>query len=184
MDVSPDVDLSPRPDDAGGGDAPRGGRRGARRWLTTGIVAALVLVVGVLVYKGLSDAALYFRPADEAVAQREELGDRRFRLQGAVVAEPVEVDGHLEFEVTHNDVNVAVQHVGAPPDMFGVDIPVVLEGSWDPSGAFFASDHILVKHDETYESNEDYEERMSDAQDDAGDTGDSAATDAAGGAGG
>jgi cytochrome c-type biogenesis protein CcmE len=180
VDVSPDVDLSPRPGEADGpgGDDPRVGRRGARRWLTTGVVAALVLIVGVLVYKGLSDAALYFRPADEAVAQREELGDRRFRLQGAVVAEPVEVDGGLEFDVVHNGVTVAVHHVGAAPEMFAVDIPVVLEGSWDPSGEFFASDHILVKHDETYESNEDYEERMSDARDDT------AGTDDPGGTGG
>jgi cytochrome c-type biogenesis protein CcmE len=41
--------------------------------------------------------------------------------------------------------------------------PVVLEGRWDPSGDFFASDHMLVKHDASYESREDYEERMSDA---------------------
>lgn len=174
--MTSDVDLSPRTGDdaADGGDAP-GGRRGrgsggassSRRWLGRGVIVAVLVVVGVLVYKGLSDAALYFRPADQAVAEKDELGTRRFRLQGTVVAEPVEVDGGIEFQVVHNDVTVDVHHVGAPPDMFAVDIPVVLEGSWDPSGAFFDSDHILVKHDETYESNEDYEERMADAQEDA-----------------
>lgn len=169
MDVSSDVDLSPRPGDAAGGDTPgRGsdGRSSSRRWLGRGVIVVVLLVVGVLVYKGLSDAALYFRPADQAVAEKDDLGTRRFRLQGAVVAEPVEVDGGIEFQVVHNDVTVDVHHVGAPPDMFAVDIPVVLEGSWDESGAFFASDHILVKHDETYESQEDYEERMADARED------------------
>ena len=173
MDVTsgPGVDLSPRTDDAAGGDSPgggtgRGGGSSSRRWLARGVIVAVLLVVGVLVYKGLSDAALYFRPADQAVAEKEELGTRRFRLQGAVVAEPVPVDGGIEFQVVHNDVTVDVHHVGSPPDMFEVDIPVVLEGSWDPSGAFFASDHILVKHDETYESEEDYDERMADARED------------------
>lgn len=171
MDVTSDVDLSPRTDDAAGGDAGGQGRRpdgrsSSRRWLGRGVIVVVVLVVGALVYKGLSDAALYFRPADQAVAEKDELGTRRFRLQGAVVAEPVEVDGGIEFQVVHNDVTVDVHHVGSPPDMFAVDIPVVLEGSWDESGAFFASDHILVKHDETYESQEDYDERMAEARED------------------
>lgn len=180
MDVTtPGVDLSPRTgddgdgsdagSDAGVGSSPRRPRSsGLRRGLAWGIIGAIVLVVGVLVYKGLSDAALYFRPADQAVAEKEELGTRRFRLQGAVVAEPTQVDGGIEFQVVHNDVTVDVHHVGAPPDMFTVDIPVVLEGAWDESGEFFASDHILVKHDETYESQEDYEERMAEAEEDTG----------------
>jgi len=46
-------------------------------------------------------------------------------------------------------------------------VVVVLEGSWDPSGAFFASDHILVKHDESYESEDEYQERMSEADEGA-----------------
>ncbi|HEY8546894.1 MAG TPA: cytochrome c maturation protein CcmE [Acidimicrobiales bacterium] len=168
-----DVDLSPRPDDDRGAGGTRSGRRvggSGRRWLVRGVIVAILAVVGVLVYKGLSDAALYFRPADEAVAQREELGTRRFRLQGAVVDDPVEVDGGIEFQVVHNDVTVDVHHTGSPPDMFAVGIPVVLEGRWDESGEFFASDHILVKHDETYESQEDYEERMAEAREDSADT--------------
>jgi cytochrome c-type biogenesis protein CcmE len=39
---------------------------------------------------------------------------------------------------------------------------VVLEGRWDPSGDFFASDRILVKHSEQYES--DNEDRLKDAE--------------------
>ena len=155
MELSPRVDTTPPPPSTPG--------RSTRRWLVWGVAGALVLVVGVLVYKGLSDAALYFRTADEAVAQRDELGDRRFRMEGTVDAEPVEAGNGIEFDVTHDDVTVAVHHEGAAPEMFAPGIPVVIEGSWDASGAFFASDHILVRHDESYESQEDYEERMSEA---------------------
>ena len=166
MELTPRVDTAPPPDPP---------TRSSRRWLAWGVVGVLVLVVGVLVYKGLSDAALYFRTADEAVAQRDELGDRRFRMEGTVVAEPVEAGNGIEFDVTHADVTVAVHHEGAAPEMFAPGIPVVIEGSWDPSGEFFASDHILVRHDESYESQEDYDQRMSEANEanEANDTGSS-----------
>jgi cytochrome c-type biogenesis protein CcmE len=44
--------------------------------------------------------------------------------------------------------------VGDPPELFQDAIPVVLEGSWQatPDGTVFASDRILVKHDEVYDS--------------------------------
>ena len=38
----------------------------------------------------------------------------------------------------------------------------MLEGRWDPSGDFFASDRILVKHSEQYEA--DNEGRLKDAE--------------------
>ena len=41
-------------------------------------------------------------------------------------------------------------------------IPVLLEGRWE--GSVFASDRILVKHDESYESREDYQTRTSEAE--------------------
>jgi hypothetical protein len=31
-------------------------------------------------------------------------------------------------------------------------VPVVLDGHWAPSGAYFASDTIEVKHDESYKA--------------------------------
>ena len=105
-------------------------RRSRRRWAPLAVLAVVVLGLGALVYKGLNDATLYFRNADEAVAQRDELGSKRFRLQGTVMGEPV-VDGDdVRFEVAYNGVAVDVEHVGTPPDMFRPGIPVVLEGHW------------------------------------------------------
>lgn len=146
-------------------DAPPPSRRPPlRRWLPLGVVVVVIAVLGVLVVKGLSEATLYFRNADEAVAQREELGDQRFRLQGTVVDDGVETDDGVNFDVTYNGVDVTVHHVGDPPELFRPGIPVVLEGSWDQSGEFFSSDRMLVKHDAEYESREEYEERVSEAE--------------------
>ena len=135
-----------------------------RRWLPLAVLGVVVLGLGALVYKGLSDATLYFRNADEAVAQRTELGDKRFRLQGTVVGEP-EVDGSaVGFTVAYNGVEVEVDHTGTPPDMFQPGIPVVVEGHWQDGDDVFVSDRMLIKHDESYESKDDYDERLDDAE--------------------
>jgi len=105
--------------------------------------------LGFLVFQGLGNATLYFRTADEAVAQRAELGERRFRIEGDVVDGSVRQTGNdVTFTLTSKGVEVPVQHKGDPPELFRPGIPVVLEGRFQ--GDHFASDRILVKHSETY----------------------------------
>ncbi len=70
----------------------------------------------------------------------------------------------LRFAVAFNDVSVDVEHHGSPPDLFRPGMPVVIEGHWQEGGAVFDGDRILVKHDESYESREDYEDRISQAE--------------------
>ncbi|HEX3393174.1 MAG TPA: cytochrome c maturation protein CcmE [Acidimicrobiales bacterium] len=125
-----------------------------RLWLAGSVVLA---ALGFLVFQGLGNATVYFRTADEAVAQRSTLGTRRFRLEGTVVAGSVaERQGDVAFRVANNGIEVPVLHRGDPPEMFKPDIPVVLEGHFQ--GDTFASDRIMVKHSETYVA--DHPERV------------------------
>ena len=119
----------------------------ARRAVVVGVV--IVGALGFLVFQGLGNATVYFKTADEAVAERSELGDRRFRIEGAVVADTVEqVDGEVHFQIISAGVKVPVVHRGDPPELFREGIPVVLEGRW--AGRTYSSDRILVKHTSEY----------------------------------
>src|SRR4051812_15223534 len=117
-----------------------------RLWLA-GIV--VIGALGFLVFRGLGNATLYFRTADEAVAQRQQLGDRRFRIEGAVVGGTVqEFANATSFDIESKGVLVHIRHSGDPPELFKPGIPVVLEGQFE--GDDFASDRLMVKHSEDY----------------------------------
>jgi cytochrome c-type biogenesis protein CcmE len=146
-DASPDaddsLDLRPRPTPV---------KKARRGWA----IAVIVVILGALAFvatKALSDAALFFYNADEAVAKHDELGDSRFRLQGTVVRDSISETGDgVDFVVTFNGTNVAVHHRGDPPELFKAGEPVVLEGRWDRTVDVFDSDRMLVKHDERYDA--------------------------------
>ncbi len=125
--------------------AVKSGRR--RVWVAAVVIAA---ALGFLVSRGLGDATVYFKTADEALAQRGDLGDRRFRLEGAVVPGSVQPAANsVEFQVRGDGGGtVGVVHQGDPPELFQPDIPVVLEGRWE--GDHYASDRIMVKHSSEY----------------------------------
>lgn len=159
------MELTPRTfdDDIDVDAAPGGTRRPPvkRRWALV-VVVLVVAALGVVAWQGLTNASEFFYNADEAVAERAELGERRFRLQGTVLGDTIErVEGGASFTVSFNGVDVDVVHRGGTPELFQDGIPVVMSGRWD--GEHFASDEILVKHDEQYEA--DNGERIADAQD-------------------
>lgn len=156
------MELTPRPVEAGEARTRTARRR--HRWLPLGVIAVALVALGLLVGKGLADSTLYFRNVDEAVAQRDSLGTKRFRLQGTVVGEPEQSGGQVRFEVTYNGESAHVQHVGDPPELFRPGIPVVLEGRWAEGFDVFDSDRIMVKHDESYESKDDYDARVDQAE--------------------
>lgn len=125
-----------------------GGPRHSRR---RAIVAAVVVVAAVtaLLWQGLGNAAVYFKTADEAVAERQSLGDRRFRVEGVVVDGTVREDGNgVRFSIEENGATVPVRHQGDPPELFKPGIPVVLEGHWQ--GTTYESDRIMVRHTNEY----------------------------------
>jgi cytochrome c-type biogenesis protein CcmE len=142
------LDLSPR----GRPDRPvrSDGRVGGRRWPWLVVLAVVVLAVGFVISRAITDATQFYLSADEAVARRTELADRSFRLEGTVVegsAHPV--DAGVDFKVASKGTEVEVHNVSAPPPLFQACIPVVVEGRWD--GAVFQSTAIIVAHDEKYE---------------------------------
>ena len=140
---------------------PRQTKRG--RIIVSSVVA--LAAIGFLVSKGLGSATVYFKTADEAVAQRQSLGTRRFRIEGTVQVGSIRQDqGTLQFVILgEQGALVPVVHSGGQPTgLFKDSIPVVLEGHWTSGGAAYASDKIIVKHSETYRADnpsrvEDYQ---------------------------
>ena len=148
-----------------------------RRWIAALVTLAVAAGVALLVSNLLGDAALFFYNADEAVERRGELASQRFRLQGTPLSEPEHTffgdRPVLAFPVGFNGAVVDVVHTGDPPELFQPGVPVVLEGAWQQGpgpgpvvaadGWHFASDRMLVKHDNDYRDRDDYDERITEA---------------------
>lgn len=154
------MELTPRTSEA---DSAATRPRRRRSPLAYGTLVAVLIGLGVVVYQGLTSASLYFYNADEAVEQRADLGERRFRLQGSVQGGTIEETASgITFTVVYDQVEVDVRHAGSPPEMFESGIPVVLEGRWSATDDVFESDRILVKHSEEYEA--ENEDRLAEAE--------------------
>lgn len=156
------LDLAPR-----ASDGPRRRRAPGRRWAAVGVLLVLAGAVVAIVSQFLGSATLYYKNADEAVAERSSLGSKNFRLQGVVVGTPKEGTGNepSTFDVAYNGVTVKVVHTGTEPALFKAGLPVVVEGHWNPGGTAFASSRLLVKHTENYkeaDTDGQYEEQHPD----------------------
>jgi len=141
-----DVGLESADAEEPGGIFPPRKRHGRRQ------VAALVVIaaaLGVLIFQGLGNATVYFKTADEAVAQRAALGTHRFRIEGIVQPDVRQAGSTVAFDIASNGVVVNIVHHGDPPQLFRAGIPVVLEGRFASNGSF-ASDRIMVKHTADY----------------------------------
>jgi cytochrome c-type biogenesis protein CcmE len=134
-----------------------------RSRLRLGLVIAVICgALAFLVLQGLGNATTYYRYPDEALAEHEDLGTRRFRLQGIVVPGSIRSDGpDVVFEVERDCVSVPVRHRGVRPQLFGEGIPVVLEGGFAAAAGEAAprydSDRIIVRHTEEYRTEESQE---------------------------
>lgn len=160
LDPASEFDLTPRVLD----DIPRGRRLGPMI-----VLSVVVAVIGFALFQGLSGATLSLNDANDAVAERADLGDRRFRLLGTPIAitdEDYTLDGNtvVLFSIACDGVAVDIAHRGNVAEAFQMGVPVVLEGNWAEAGAaglssfesgandgfFFDSDRMLVKHDSDY----------------------------------
>jgi cytochrome c-type biogenesis protein CcmE len=160
------MELTPRtgPDSEGGEPAvtPRRKRRFSLPALV--VLVAVIGIGGFIIVQALGSATTFYRNTDEAVAQRETLGVKRFRLQGTVVPGTVVQTGEgVTFEISYNGVPMTIRHVGDPPEMFKENEAVLLEGRFAGDGSnTYDSDLMIVKHSEVYESEES--ERLKQAQ--------------------
>lgn len=146
------IDLSPRTGaDPDSGTGRRGRRSPARAAVSGLLIAAVLGGIGFLLVTQISGSSVYYYNADEAVAQRTEIGDQRIRVQGTVVGQPVEVDDEtVTFTIAFRGASVDVRHTGAePPPLFDANVPSVVEGRFAPDGTFL-SDRIVIKHSEQY----------------------------------
>jgi len=114
------------------------------------LLAAVVIVgaLAFLVARGLTNALDYYLPANQAVAQRAELGTSDFRIQGTVLPGLRQVGSSLHFSITSHRVDVEVVSTGSPPQLFHTGMPVVLDGHWQ--GEVFSSFQIMVQHGSSY----------------------------------
>ncbi|MGH9054542.1 MAG: cytochrome c maturation protein CcmE [Acidimicrobiales bacterium] len=117
-----------------------------RRQVVAGCVVAGALAF--LLTEGLQNATVYFKTADQAVADKAALGTRQFRIEGTVEPGVRQAGVKTLFSIIANGVSVAVVDTGQPPQLFKVGIPVVLEGHW--AGSVYAADQIMVKHTASY----------------------------------
>ena len=169
VDPGEEMDLSPRPG--------RPARRGIRRWAPVLVVAVVAVVIAIILWRVLADATLVFREVDDAVERREELGDDRFRMIGAPVSgsrQNITLDDGrpaVAFSITLDGVVADVVHTGGVSDQFQPEVPVVIDGFWVQSNAYagvaddgwyFASDRLLVKHDNDYRV--ENQDRIDDAE--------------------
>lgn len=129
--------------------------RGRYRLLAVAAAGALAVLVGMLLFGNLNGNLVYYLEPDEAIAQRAEFADgTRFQLGGLVVPDSVETSmpGVVRFAVasgtTPEAARIGVEFRGAPAQLFGAGIGVVLEGAWQ--GRTFVSDSMKVRHDENY----------------------------------
>lgn len=112
----------------------------------------VLLALGYIVFGGLDENLVYYLTPDEAVEQRADFPDgERFRLGGLVADGSIsETADGVTFVVVGDGTSIDVRHTGTPPELFRDNVGVVVEGAWE--GDHFATDTLIIKHDEEYRS--------------------------------
>ena len=118
-------------------------------------IVVLVVLVGLvlaLAAPGLLSNLNYFETVDQVLASRASLGSHPVRLEGLVApGSVVRTARGADFVVTGSRGSIPVHEVGAPPELFGPNIPVVVVGHFASATArVFSGTQILVKHTAQY----------------------------------
>jgi len=131
--VTEPIDPSARPKKAGTG-------------VRAALAVAAIAVVGGATYFALdafSSGSVFFRYVDEAVRERAEIGARKVKVSGALVADSIEPldSGGRRFVLERNGVRLTVESPDPSlPEGFGAPgQDVIVDGTMDPSGVFRAT---------------------------------------------
>ena len=119
------------------------------------IIFVIVFVAGAfawLLYGNLDKNVVFFLTPQELLAKGTEGYDVPVRLGGMVKTGSRKWEAQtldLQFVITDGVKEIAVKSKGSPPQMFRDSIGVVVEGRYDRSGVFNAT-NLLVKHSNEY----------------------------------
>lgn len=124
-------------------------RKTRQRMIVIGVAGALLAAATALVLTGLNNQVNYFYGPHELAAQAKD--GQKVRIGGLIQAGSIKraQDGALTFTIADEADSVAVRYMGVPPDLFGDNQGVLVEGVYRPGEAFTATT-ILAKHDENY----------------------------------
>jgi len=144
------VDLTPRTITPTAGPAPRTRPKRRRAWPWAIVLGLVFAAAAIILFQGLSNAAVYFCNANEVGQRADCTQGKRFRVQGSVVTGSVHrVDADTDFDITFGGATIPVHYQGEPGGIFKEGLPVVVEGRMGTDGVF-AGDRVLVKHTEQY----------------------------------
>lgn len=118
-------------------------------------LVAVIVVLGAfawLLYGNLDKNIVFFLTPQELLAKGVDAYEVPVRLGGQVKPGSVQWDARtldLRFAITDGTGEIAVRSKGAPPQMFRDGMGVVVEGRYERSGLFQAT-NLLVKHSNEY----------------------------------
>ncbi len=114
-----------------------------------------------LFFLGIKEGTMFYLEVSEFVQQIDTIGDRKVRINGAVIKGTLNFDPEthkLVFTLkdTKGPEILRVVYRGAPPDLMEEEgVTLVAEGSYDKRQNVFVSKRLLVKCPSKYEKKED-----------------------------
>jgi cytochrome c-type biogenesis protein CcmE len=125
----------------------------SRKRLAQVAAASVILATfAYLLYGGIGNNLVYFLTPGELLAKGTAGVGVPVRLGGQIVPGSIVWDAQtidLRFRITDGVKEVAVRSTGAPPQMFRAGIGVIVEGRYDRSGIFHAT-NLMVRHSNEY----------------------------------
>jgi cytochrome c-type biogenesis protein CcmE len=131
------------------------------------IIISLVVIASFLylVLIGMKEGTMYYFEVAEFIGKIDELGQKKVRVNGEIVAESLNFDSRsLVLAFTLKDIKgpqvLTVRYKGSPPDLIEQEgVTLVAEGSYNRKEKVFVAKQLLVKCPSKYEKKENYKKK-------------------------